>query len=85
MRASSGAPLVAHVQAVLVERIKEEALRTYLISYSQFYAHINHDHLAAMRPDELHGGVGDSGLADTLPANNDDHDRASIFCGGWDF
>ena len=48
MKAASGAALVDHVQTILIERIKEEALRTYLISFSQHYAHINHDHLSHM-------------------------------------
>jgi len=35
-----------------------------------------------MRPEELDGGIGDSGFTDTLAANDDDDDRTPIIGGG---
>jgi len=49
LRANGGGEQVkTHVQALLLARIQEEALRTYLITYSAHFVNLSHDHLAGM-------------------------------------
>jgi translation initiation factor 3 subunit C len=49
LRANGGGEAVKqHVQSLLVSRIQEEALRTYLITYSAHFVHLSHEHLAGM-------------------------------------
>lgn len=45
---SGGEAVKAHIQSLLLQRVKEEALRTYLITFSQHFLHMSHAHLAAM-------------------------------------